>query len=126
MSVTLQQLKAEWYDKRLSELGDEQIASFCRQIKDVKSDWELADWRYEFGKDRDPKNSHWVTRYINREITRRKQERIETSIRQRFYITTAIALGALVIALVVAFKPSLGQPAVGRCESTISETYGAI
>jgi hypothetical protein len=56
---------------------------------------------YKLGLDsNDPDNSYWMTRYINREITRRKEEGNEARVRNRFWISTIIAIVSVLIAFI--------------------------
>lgn len=95
-----EELDIKWFDTANDKNPSKEIrAEFIKALESVKNSWELADWRYELGLDsNDPNNSHWMTRYINRELTKRKEEGNEARIRSRFWISTIIAIFSVIIA----------------------------
>ena len=81
----------------LKELPRDQ---FKAAIKKNKDDDLLADLRYEFGWDPDPRKSSWQTRDINRELTRRKDWRAARPQWIGIAFSTLLSLAALIVAIV--------------------------
>jgi hypothetical protein len=77
-----------------------QIDDFRREIKKMDDDDLLADLRYDFGYDPDPRKSSWQTREINRLLTKRKEWRSAQPQWIGILIGNLFALAALVVSLI--------------------------
>ena len=102
---TFKTVKKEWNKEARSKNTDitwetkDRFAKVLRSIDDAdNSRWKLADWRYELGLDTlSPEKSHWMTRYINRELKLRKNDDIEKKENVHFARTRNISKGSLLI-----------------------------
>jgi hypothetical protein len=81
--------------------------AFEQHIRKIRTTL-LADVRYDFGWDPDPRQSSWQARYINRELTLRQ---IRHTTRPQWYgivFSSLLALASLIVAILALSRPPAG------------------
>lgn len=110
LAVSTQSLIQDWKDVSFDDLSTDQRDQFIGEMKAISDDWDLADARYAFGLKTDPNNSHWATRYINRELELRKSDQVERKLASKFRVTTVLSVLSLIVAMSVGWFTVLKGP----------------